>query len=150
MDTKNRKHVITPEQYTSTKLGPLRAVRPDGDSSEVKFDNFTLDMVRGVSTRVRMFQTDVANPPEMEYEAAPEGTPHSPIPATGAGSDLDSVRFEKIVVNIGGKTFHFYPTGTGGPDPRGGVPVDLSKGLETLMKTKPGDVASHPWDRASP
>ncbi len=95
---------------TSTKLGPLRAIRPDGDTSEVQFSNFTVDMVSGVSTRVRMFQTDLANPPEIEHETAPEGVPHSPISPTAPGSDLDVVSFDQIVVNVGGKTFNFYPT----------------------------------------
>jgi hypothetical protein len=142
MDTENESRTTGSEDLTSTTLGSLRAVRPDGDTSEVAFSNFVVDMTAGLSTRMRLFYPDSTSPLQVDNETAPAGVTHTPV--TAYPSDLDSVHFNKIVVNVGGYSYCFYPTPSGGWDPRAGVEVDLSKGLEALITVQPGTDGSGP------
>jgi hypothetical protein len=142
MDTENDQRITGSDDLMRTNLGPLRAVRPDGDTSEVQFSNFVVDMTVGLSTRMRLFYPDSISPLQIETETAPAGVAHTPV--IPYPSDLNSVHFNKIVVTVGGYSHCFYPTPSGEWDPRAGVEVDLSKGLETSITVHPGTTASSP------
>lgn len=124
--------------YSGTALAHLRAIRNSGETSEVKFGGFAIDMQSGLSTRMRMFCPDLASPPRVEYEMAPADVSHSAVPAY-TNSDLDYVLFTEIVVSIGKTTYHFFPTPSGHDEPQAAVPVDLSRGLNTMIAVRPGD-----------
>ncbi len=129
------------ESYQATNVTSLRAVASDGGTREVR-PGLDVDLERGVSLRTRVFYpTPVAPQPSLSLELAPSADSH-PRDVPAASSQLDEVRFTKIVVLLEGQSLPFYITPDGSNEPQNAMRVNLSQGLDFELQLQPDNGSS--------
>ncbi len=130
------------ESYKHVNVSSLRAVATDGGIREVR-PSLSLDLEQGVSLLTRVFfpTGSVAGGPYLSCELAQDEASHQrDVPA--APSQLDDVRFTKIVVLLDGRALSFYPTPDGSNEPQNALRADLSQGLSMRMRLQPDNGSS--------